>query len=76
MKDMLDNLPDPTITLTEARRRLPGLSRAHAQVIQEVRLYLKTRYKHGEQQRLGKRLLRQLVEYGHTLEPWQMELPL
>ena len=71
-----DNLPPPTIRLSEAHKRLASLSSRHIQVIHEIRAHLQATGKNQDQRRLNKYLFRQLVEHGSTLVPNQMELDL
>lgn len=73
MQADFDRLPDPTLTITEARRRyLAGeLSPEVYTVIREARAYLKATGKARSQKVLNKHLFRQLVEHGAMITPRQ-----
>lgn len=65
-----DDLPPPTISLKEARARIPRLNLLHRQLIREQRAALAARKPHN---RFTSYYLRQLVEYGDQLgQPGQM----
>lgn len=62
---MIDpDMPAPTITIGEARKRLAKLPLSHRQYVAQCRAYLDATGTHAHNKAMTKYLFRQLVEYG------------
>lgn len=61
---MIPDMPEPTISITEARKRFGSLSLSHRQLIAETRAYLASRPVNVNDRTMSKYLYRQLVQYG------------